>query len=101
MITPSYNSIRAISPTWGWDTGMDEEEWIKSSFSSAIFQLWFQGKLDPEIYLLVFCLKMPCSLSQILKAPSVEVNEDTQYLQTVTHLQRIITVFLKYHEFSL
>lgn len=36
-------------------------------------------------------------LSQILKAPSMEVNEDTQYLQIITRLQRI-TIFLKHHE---
>lgn len=63
-------------------------------------QLWFQSKLDPNL-LPSFLLKDAHSLSQILKAPSVEVNEDTQYLQTVTHLQRIITVFLKDHGFSL
>lgn len=71
---------------------------VLSFFSNL--QLWFQGKLDPNLFH-SFLLKDAHSLSHILKAPSVEVNEDTQYLQTVTHLQRIITVFLKYHEFSL
>ena len=44
-------------PTWGWDTGMDEEEWIKSSFSSAIFSFGFRASYI-QIYFPVFCLKM-------------------------------------------
>lgn len=55
---------------------MDKEDQALIFFSDL--QLWFQSKLDPNL-LPSFLLKDAHSLSQILKAPSVEMNEDTQY----------------------